>query len=375
MRTHAVAATLAAGVLLAACGGGAGSTSLPSATTPSRQTSANATFVVKIPPRVTSSGRTAKYLTADVQGISFNVTQNSGAIQAGYVFYPISSAQPYCTTPAGGGLTCTLAVMALPGVDTFAVQTFDQPNSTYDSDIISTGSVVATISAQSSNTVNIVTSGIPSAFVMSVDNEFPAAAGTQAVHLLALDADMNVIVGPYDTPVTLTNSDTTGATTLSATSVGNSTDASKLTLTWNGTPMTTWVTLTAKTNSPLANMYNPTLNGRVLLGSFSGVLSSPTYLLFANTKAAAQTITISGVGSAASPFQANTYPDGFNNWGLVANNNEASTFQQGCSGIVSVSGSSPTFTITPVHTGVCNLNIRDSSGTNYGTVPIAVQSL
>lgn len=377
MRTHLFAASLAASVLLAACGGGSGSAPLPKATiAPSKQTSGNATFVVKIPPKRSSSARTPKYLTADVQGIEFDVTQNNGSVSAGYVFYPISSAQPYCTTPSGGGLTCTLAVQAIPGDDTFAVKTYDQPNNGFNADVISTGSVEKTISTQSSNTVSVVTSGIPSAFVMSLDDQYPAAAGTQAVHLLALDADMNVIVGSYDTPVTLSDSDTSGITTLSAASVANSTDAGNVTLTWNGTPTINWATLLATTNSPLAQTYNNTLQGRSLvLPGGAGVLASPTYLVFANSKDTAQTITLSAAGAATAPFQANTNADGFGDWGLVANDSEASVFIQGCSGIVTVSGSSPTFTVTPAHAGFCNLNIRDSSGTRYGTVPIAVQSL
>jgi hypothetical protein len=379
MRTRFFAALALAGMALTACGGG-GSTSspLPLATTPPAQhKSGTATFVVNIPAKRQSSSRTPKYLTADVQGIEFDVTQDNGATPAGYVFYAIGSNQSYCTSATGGGLTCSLAVPALPGDDTFVVTTYDQPNNVYDADVISTGSVQATISAQSSNTVNIVTSGIPTAFVMSVDNEYPTVAGTQPVHLLALDTDMNVIVGPYDTPVTLNDNDGSGATALSATSVANSTEASQLTVSWNGTRLPAWVTLTAKSNSPLAPMYNgDNLSGRALLNpTFGGVIAAPTYLVFANKQDTPQTFTVSGVAPAAAPFQADTNVDGFNNWGILVNNSEADQFFKGCAGIVSVTGSSPTFTVTPVHTGVCNLDIKDSSGLYYGTVPVVVQSL
>lgn len=378
MRTRYIAALALAGMALTACGGG-GSTSspLPAATTaPSKHEAATATFVVKIPPKRQSSARTPKYLTADVQGIDFSVSQNEGKTPAGYVFYAIGPTQSYCTTPAGGGLTCTLPVYAIPGDDTFVVTTYDQPNTNYDADVVSTGSVEATISSQKSNTINIVTSGIPTAFVMSVDDAFPTVAGTQPIHLLALDADMNVIAGPYDSPVVITDDDGTGDTTLSATSVANSTDASNLTLSWNGTYPGAWITLLAKSTSPLAPMYNgDNMNGRTLLNpTFGGVNASPSYLVFANNKDAAQTITVSGAGPAAAPFQADTNVDGFNNWAVIVNNDENDPFQHGCAGIVSVTGSSPTFTVTPVHTGMCYLNIRDS-GVYYGTVPIVVQSL
>lgn len=382
MRTRYIAALALAGMALTACGGGGSTPSpLPAASTsPMKHDAVTATFVVKIPPKLkTSSARTPQYLTADVQGIEFDVSQTVGTTttDAGSMFYPISAAQSYCTTPAGGGLTCTLPVKAYPGHDTFVVTTFDQPNNNLDADIISRGSVEADISAQTSNTVSIVTSGVPTAFVMSVDDAFPTVAGTQPIHLLALDADMNVIVGSYDFPVVITDDDGTGATTLSATSIASSTDASNLTLSWNGTKIPAWVTLNAKSTSPYAMAYNyDFMVGRTLLNpTYGGVNASPSYLVFANNKDAAQTITISGPSPATPPFQANTDVDGFGNGGFIVNNNEKPTFIRGCAGVVSVTGSSPTFTVTPVHTGICNLNIRDSSGANYGTVSIAVQSL
>lgn len=381
MRMRALTAILTASVALAACGGGGtGSPALPvpSSTAGPHEPSASATFVVKIPAKRRTSGtRTPKYLTADVQGIQFIVSQNNGTVSAGSGFFPLLPTESYCTTPSGGGLTCTLAVQAVPGDDTFAVTTFDQPSPQYDADVISTGSVEATISAQKSNTVDIVTSGVPTAFVLSVDNQYPTVAGTQAVHLLALDADMNVIVGPYDTPITLTNSDTSGIMSLSATSAASSTDAGNLSLTWNGTAPTNWTTINVQGNSPLGGIYNGdnTVGHIVLFPTLSGVLSSPTYLVFANSNDSAQTITLSASGSASGPFQANTNTDGFNDYGVIVNNNEAANFINGCAGVVSVSGSSPTFTVTPVHTGVCNLNIRDASGSYYGTVPVVVQSL
>jgi hypothetical protein len=380
MRTRYFAALALAGMALTACGGG-GSTSspLPAATTaPLTHDVATATFVVKIPPKLkSSSARTPKYLTANIQGIEFDVSQTVGTTttDAGSVFYAIGPSQTYCTTPVGGGLTCTLAVNARPGHDTFSVTTFDQPNSVYDADVISTGWVEADISAQSSNTVNIVTSGTPTAFIMSVDDAFPKVAGTQPVHLLALDADMDIIAGPYDSPVILTNDDGTGATTLSATSVANSTDAGNLTLAWNGSVIPAWVTLRAKSTSPLVFYNSDRMQGRALLNpTYGGVNASPSYLVFANSSAAAQTITLSAASPAAAPFTADTNMDGFNNFGFIVNNTENATFIHGCAGVVTVTGTSPTFTVTPVHTGICNLDIRDS-GTYYGTVPIVVQSL
>lgn len=377
MRMRVLAAFACAGIALAACGGGSTSTPLPAAgTKPSQpQSHAKATFVVKIPPKAAStSSRTPKYLTADIQGIAFSVSQNNGSVYAGGAFYPVNAQQTYCSTPSGGGLVCTLDVVALPGDDTFVVTTYDKPE-TFDANVISTGSLQQTISAVTANTVNIVTSGVPTFFAMSVDNPFPSVGGTQPLHLLALDADANVIVGPYDTPVTLSNSDTSGATVLSATSAASSTDASALTITYAGLPLSASATITVQSNSPDAMYWNGSANATLHFNEQGwGVLSTPSYLLFSNTSAAPQTITLTGTAGTTAPYTASTALDGWSDWGVLATLHNGWQSTTGCQGIVAVSGTAPTFTVTPVHTGVCWLSITDTSN-NFGTVPVVVQSL
>lgn len=373
MRTHALTTVVAASLLLAACGGGSTTPAVPApaaTTKPSTQSSGTAVFVVKIPPKVTTSARTPKYLTASVQAIEFSVTQNN--VGAGYAFYPLSSSQTYCSTPAGGGLTCTLPVVAVPGNDTIVVNTYDRPNNA-SANLISTGSVSATINAKQSNTINIVTSGIPTFFAMSVDNPYPAGASTQALHVLALDADANVIVGPYDVPITFTNSDTSGAVTLSATSAASSSAATALSLTFSGAALTAGATITAQSNSP-GTQNNGTQPGAVFVNPTGiGVTAAPSYLLFSNAKAAAQTFSTAGAGTTA-PFTADTNQDAFYDWGVQVTGTWFWNSEIGCQGIVSVTGSGSSFTVTPVHAGVCYLNLSDAAG-HHGALPVVVQAL
>jgi hypothetical protein len=376
MRSRVLLAFAAAGTMLAACGGGTSSAPIqPASVPPTRQTSAMATFVVKIPPKLSTSARTAKYLTANIQGIQFSVSQANNP-SAGSAFYALSAQQTYCSTPSGGGLTCTLPVVAMAGDDTFAVTTYDKPE-LWDANVISVGSVEKTINAQTSNTVNIVTNGVPTFFAMAVDNAFPAlgTANTQPVHLLALDADANVIVGPYDVPITFTSNDISGTTQLSASSVANSTDAAAVTVSYNGGSLTKSVMFTVRANSPLAQNWNGTVPAYLhYWPGGPGIVSSPSYLLFANTSAAPQSITLTAAGATTPPFVANTGSDYFADWGIIDNLNEAWQGTSGCQGIVTVSGSSPTFTVTPVHTGYCYLNVSDSAF-HPGVVPVVVQSM
>lgn len=374
MRTYALAAVTAASLLLAACGGGSSTPAVPApaaTTKPSTQSSGTAVFVVKIPPKLTNAARTPKYLTASVQAIEFSVTQNN--VSAGYAFYPLSSSQTYCSTPAGGGLTCTLPVVALPGNDTIVVNTYDQPNN-FSANLISTGSVPATINAKQSNTISIVTSGIPTFFAMSVDNPYPTGVATQALHVLALDADANVIVGPYDVPITFTNSDKSGAVTLSATSAASSTAASALSLAFSGAAVTGGATITVQANSPAAVQNNGSTPGAVFVNPAGiGVTAAPSYLLFSNASAAAQTFTAGGLGTTA-PYMADTNLDIFGDFGIQVTGIYYWNYENGCQNIASVTASGSSFTVTPVHAGICYLNLSDSAG-HHGALPVIVQSL
>lgn len=373
MRSRVLVSLAASAWLLAACGGGAGGVTpapVPLQTAKPAM-SGKAVFVVKIPPKLTTGVRTPKYLTANVQGIEFSVTQTSGTM-GGYAFYALNSSKSYCTTPSGGGLTCSLPVVATAGTDTIVVNTYDQPND-FAADLISTGSITTTIKPQQSNSINIVTSGIPTFFAMTVDNPFPTTTGAESLHLLPLDADGNVIIGPFDLPITLSNSDTTGSVTLSATSAASSTDTSALTLSFNGALPSVGATIQVQANSPNANWNSTIWQTLFVYRGGSGVIASPSYLVFANASAAGQTITLSG--TSAGPYGADTNQDAFNATDLLLSGIAGGwTWVSGCQGIAVVSGASPTFTVTPVHNGFCSLNLYDSMG-DHGQVPVVVQSL
>jgi hypothetical protein len=357
--TRTIVASIGLAFAVAACGGSVGVTPVASAhPTPAAGGSGNALFVVKIPRAATASSGSKRpaYLTPQVQGIDFTVSSADGSLPSsrGYVFYALTPQSAYCTSgPAA--LTCTLPVQAYPGDDLFTVNTYDQPdptgvNSNGSSYIVSTGSVVATIASNATNTIAIATSGVVKTVLIGLDTPFPATGTptTQPVHVTGLDADGNVIVGNFDQPLSLADSDTTGATSLSTGSIPSSGAAA--TLSYTGAALSAAASISASTASP-----NDPFNGGPFLGTATfhpgstALWASPAYLTFSGIGAAAQTVTIGGTAAIYQSYS-------------------------GCGGAVTVTGSAPTYTITPKTPG-SNCNLQFSyAGTAPVTIPIYIGS-
>ncbi|HET9030306.1 MAG TPA: hypothetical protein VFN49_09015 [Candidatus Aquilonibacter sp.] len=360
MRIITRAAALTVSVLLAACGGaGSGGTSpaIPGKTA----SSATATFVVKVPAKasVTSSKRAA-YITSNVKGIDFTSISTSNSTLSTYVFYALTPSSSYCTGSVSAGLTCTLPVSAPPGQDSITVNLYDavEPGQAY---ILSTGSITQTINDQQSNTVNITTNGVPTFGFLSSTAPYPPVGTATAVPLsLELtDPDGNIIVGSFDMPVTVSDSDTTGATTLSKTSLNQMSDVNGLSLNYNGVAIPA-ANLTVSSTSPaLAGRVSPTLTTFTVAPGGSGPVASPAVLYFANPQAAAQTVTLSESNGSSGTY----------------------AMTNGCGSFANVTGSGSTYTIAPVAStfsataplyytyGLCTILFSDQ---NSGSVAVGV---
>ncbi len=355
--TRTIAASIGLAFAVAACSGSSNvAPNVAASTNPAAAGSGNAIFIVKIPnATVAASGsKRPAYLTPQVKGIDFSVYASDGSVpnNRGEVFYALSPQATYCTT-SPAALTCTLSVQAYPGDDWFAVTTYDQnnpttPSSGGSSHIISTGGVEAIISPNASNTVSITTSGVVSKVLIALTDPVPPAgtALTQNVHVVGLDADNNVIVGNYDQPLSLTDGDTSGVTSLSTGSVANASAVPTLTYT-GGTIPSGSASITATTTSPSDSQNRGPFHSNVLLipGSIA-YYSTPGFLTFGSVSGGAQSLTVNGTST--------TY---------------AST--SGCVGTVSISGSAPTYTITPLAAGSCNM-VLSYAGGNTVTIPIAI---
>jgi streptogramin lyase len=231
IRHHATVrcAAFAAALGLAACGGGGGGTaSMPAAHPTSAGTTAPTgpagpttpvSFRIDGGSAATSAKtRTPKFISPSTQSATISLLVGSTpTILATVNLTPGSTG---CVT-GSSGLVCTVTINAPIGQDTFVINTYDQPNAA--GNLLSTATDIATIALNATNIVAVALNGVI-ASVKVILGSSSVVAGTPAtttVNVVAFDAQNNVIIGPgnYSTPVTLTNSDTTGIVTLSSTQV------------------------------------------------------------------------------------------------------------------------------------------------------------
>ena len=186
---------------------------------------------------------------------------------------------------------------------------YDATNGT--GNLLSTGSLTQTIVANTANTVNVTFNGVVAS--LSIGLGASGTAGTSAsipVMVNALDADGNTIVGPgvyvnaSDTPLTiaLSDSDSSGATALSTTSVTQPT--SGITISYTGlaiVPATISASATGITTN--TTMFTPTLQPIVVT---TGDTQNPSFagIDFYATSGTGSTgsFTISEVGWTNAPY-------------------------------------------------------------------------
>jgi hypothetical protein len=209
--------------LLAACGGGGGGggAALPpvaSVTGGSPGSSAGSPAAVAISiavpaPSTSSSKRRARYVSAATKSITVGYGSGSQTVD--------------CTA------TCSLVVNVMPGPVTFAVGLYDAAGGT--GHLLSSGQTTTTI-VPGQNTVKMTFSGVAAALSVALGTA-SVSAGTPAtipVVVTAKDAAGYTIVGsePYASPIALALDDSSGATSLSTTTV--SAPGASVTLAYNG---------------------------------------------------------------------------------------------------------------------------------------------
>ncbi|GAC1304709.1 MAG: hypothetical protein NVSMB19_15720 [Vulcanimicrobiaceae bacterium] len=226
---------------LAGCSGGSNSappTPLAGVSQPPPPTSSSvARFVVKIPSQATAKAASLRpqYVSVSTQSIAIAV--NGGAP----TFANLTPTSANCQV-VSGTLTCTVNVPAPTGTDTFAVTTYDQQLNGSGAvpaaaQALSTATMSATIAPNIANTVPITLDGIVAKVVLTLNPTSTIARTAANIPLTvnAQDADGNTIVGPgnFSAPITITDSDTSGATTLSSSTIAGPAGTA-LTVAFNG---------------------------------------------------------------------------------------------------------------------------------------------
>jgi hypothetical protein len=225
------------------CSGGGGAQSVPgaqSAVPPPATTktavasTAHFTITIPVPATASSTARTPKYVSPATQSIIITLASVDGkpyTASPASIAANLATSNPACT---GTPLTCTVTAPAVVGNDVFTVVTYDavqtstSPAAPAGNVLSRAGLSVAVVAGPNTVTTPLVLSGAVASLAIALASVVtPGVAGSLGVTVNALDADGNVIVGPDGyvnaggTAVTLalTNSDGSGNSTLSESSV------------------------------------------------------------------------------------------------------------------------------------------------------------
>ncbi len=213
------AGAVASAFMLTACGGGGNGASLPAVAAPgapaapTSQKSVPVQFTIVVPTPAPTTGRAPAYISPSTQSVSFAVAPQSGG--------STTTAVLNCTT------TCNGTIDAPVGSDIFTAKLFDATNG--GGNLLAAGATVQSIVANQANTVHLTFNGVVKSIAVSLSTTqvTPGTAGSVGVTVTALDADGNTIVGPgayvnasgAQLTITLADSDTTGNSSLSQTTV------------------------------------------------------------------------------------------------------------------------------------------------------------
>jgi hypothetical protein len=341
-------------VVLSACSGGGSSGALqPMATplaTPASSANAVATsFVFRALPVTSSTTRRPNFVTANVASVTIALNLVNGNAP------PAGRTNSVTTNVSLAGCPCTVAGPAVPaGSDQFTLTAFDAQNG--GGHVVSTATPTLAIVACQSNVNTITLNGVPVSFTIAPPSGTAGTAfAATAVSVTVKDTDGNTIMGAYANPVTLSNSDASGATTL-ATSGSDSPPARGLlsssdtaTLSYTGlaiAPVTIAANATGATQG--TGTFTPTLQSIIYTGPLSG--STPD-IQFGITSGS---FSASEVGWTNAPY----------------NKNLSATAASNCSTIGSVSpGSGTSFTAAIAASptfGNCALTLGDGAGQTLG---------
>jgi len=230
---RAFAPALAAVVLLYGCGGGGGgggsSNVPPPVVTPAPPPAAAAVnFTILVPRATTAFRRRPAYVSTLTQSV--RLTVNGGTP----VVANVNSGSPNCTDGASGR-SCTVHAQATAGQATVVVQLYGQPDA--QGPVLSQGTTSAALVAGANNAVSLTLNGVVARIVLALGTASPpqGTPATIPLTVTAYDAAGAAIVGdPFASPIALTDSDTSGATSISKTVIASPSDAANLTVSYNG---------------------------------------------------------------------------------------------------------------------------------------------
>ena len=258
--------------LLAGCGGG-GSSSLPRTQTPTSPGGNQSVVVsIAIPPGSSSTAsakRSPLYVSTNTQSASIAVNGGTPLVAN------LSSGSSNCTPATGGGRTCSITVSAPVGADTFTEILYASTTGTGAP--LSQSTTSYTVVAGKSNVITMTLGGVVNSIALTLANPTPTlgVATSIALTVTIKDASGATIIGsdPFTNPITLADSDASGATTLSKTTLASPADAAALTVAYTGAAIASATFNASATGVAAANITPATLTP----AAAAGLVDWPTY--------------------------------------------------------------------------------------------------
>ena len=227
-----IAAALCAAISTGCGRGGGGGTTTAANPAPQTNASARGTaqFIIKIPPKPASqsSSRSPQYVSAATQSIAISI---DGATPTVANLTPTS---PNCSTSGSPAYTtCSVTASVLAGTHSFTLTTYDQL-AAVGNKLSTTTLTGQTVTAGVANSFPLTLSGVVAGIVLTLAQPAPptGVSATIPLTVAAQDADGYTILDAANSPyvdvngnpltITLSSSDTSGATLITPTSVTNS---------------------------------------------------------------------------------------------------------------------------------------------------------
>ncbi len=140
----------------------------------------------------------------------------------------VAASSPACAAAKNGMRVCSQRAAVPAGKQIFDVVAYDGRKGS--GNVLASGTATATVVQGRDVRVPLALTGRPARLTLWMRNAYPPAGqpAKTAVHVEARDVDGNTILGAYASPVTLTDSDASGTTKLSATTVARSSDRVEL---------------------------------------------------------------------------------------------------------------------------------------------------
>jgi hypothetical protein len=360
MKQTRALATLAL-IALAACSGGGQSTLTPAAAPvasapASGGAATTAKFTITVPAATTTAAnqRTPAYVSPSTQSVVITLTTVNGSAYTGSpstIATNLTTSNPNCT---GSPLTCTVSAPATAGTDVFVVSTYSQQQ-TGTSPTAPAGSLLSqatlgiAVAANQANTATtpLILNGAASTFVISGLPSATTGTAFTSPHAFivnAKDASGNTIVGTYLHSVTLTDGDTSGATTIVTSGSDNPPSG----------------TLLSSADTATLNYTGATLASATITAGSSGATTASIAFM---PSAPSLTLTniSAAVGTIGTELTATITGSGFTNASTIAVSGSGVTVQT--TYVSATSLTATIFTDAEAATGVRNVSVTDGSNT------------